>query len=368
MALILLACAGLQGLAAAADFLLVFLSVEVASVCFYILTGFLTPDPRAQEAALKYFILGSLASAVMVLGLALIGGSSPQVLGFRMAPGADPALYLPGCGALLIGLFFKVGAAPFHWWAPDAYQAAPPAAAGFMSVAPKIAAGAALLRWAERGLDGAQQGPVLAAVAAVAVVSITVGNLGALLQEEFRRFLAFSSVAHAGFLLLAPLAPAGRGWNALVLYGAAYAAMNLGSFAVAGILERRGLEGAPDGRRIENLNGLIHVSPVLGLALSVLLGSLIGIPFTAGFLGKLGLFQAAWAGGWTATVVYAAVQTVFAAGYYLRPLAGILVEPPHRAPGRFPDGEGGALAALGLCVAATLALGCFPDILLRFVP
>jgi NADH-quinone oxidoreductase subunit N len=359
-ALIVFGAVGMCLLTGAVELLLVFIALEISSISTYILTGYRKETARGPEAAIKYFLLGSFATAFLLYGIALIFGATGTTQIYeiaRLAPAAtNQSLILAGMGLMLVGILFKVSAAPFHVWTPDVYEGAPLPVVALLSTAPKAAAFALLLRVLYEMLPTLR--PVWSPLLwVVAVLSMTVGNLAALRQQNVKRMLAYSSIAHAGYLLAAFNGLGSSGIAAASFYTAAYVAMNVGIFAVitvvSGYDEKRPL--------VADYRGLIHRSPLLGSLLIFFLASLVGIPFTGGFLGKLTSFSVAMNGGAVWLVIIGLLNSGLAAAYYLR-LALATAQRPADESAVAPAPLVGAAvgAALLFAVAATLALGIAP--------
>jgi NADH-quinone oxidoreductase subunit N len=362
--LLLLAGTGMTLLAASRELVTIFLSLELLSLSLYVLCGFFRRDIRGNEAAIKYFILGSLGTAFLLFGMSYVYGSTGSTHLSRIAVlGGDPSFaggrgLLLGMLAMLAGFAFKIAAVPFHQWTPDVYQGAPTPVTAFMATGTKAAAFAALIRVLLQGfpLLGADwQGPLVA----LAVLSMTVGNLAALAQEDIKRMLAYSSIAHAGYILIG-LAVAAKGDSApgagaALFYLLTYVFMNVGAFAVVMMLERSGGEGVT----IDGFAGLSRRKPWAALAMLVFLFSLAGVPPTAGFAAKLGVFYAAASGGYWLLLVAGVLNSAVAGFYYLRPVVLMYMKPP--AEGAGPVRGGAALwTAVILALAATLLLGVLP--------
>jgi NADH-quinone oxidoreductase subunit N len=364
-ALVVFGAVGMCLLTGAVELLLVFIALEISSIATYILVGYRKHTARGPEAAIKYFLLGSFATAFLLYGIALIFGATGTTEVYeiaRLAPTAqNHALILAGLGLMLVGILFKVSAVPFHVWTPDVYEGAPSPVVALISTAPKAAAFALLLRVLYEMLPTLR--PVWSPLLwVVAVLSMTVGNLAALRQTNVKRMLAYSSIAHAGYLLAALAGLDQDGVMAASFYIAAYAAMNVGIFAVVtlagGYDEQR--------RQIDDFRGLIYRSPLLGSVLLFCLASLVGIPFTGGFFGKFISFSTALGGGAIWLVIIGLLNSGLAAAYYLR-LALVSAQ-------ALEDGKSSATvprvgiavgAALLMAVAATLVLGIYPNEVLR---
>lgn len=378
--LVLLLCSaiGMLVMAGANDLLVVFVALEVLSIPLYLLTAFDRRRRASLEGGMKYFVLGSFASAVFLYGVALTYGATgstslPTVAAFLARTTlAESGTLLAGLMLMLVGLGFKVAAVPFHTWVPDAYQGAPAPVTGFMASATKAAAFAALARVLFTGLD-AYRSDWRPAVWALAVLTLAVGNLAALAQRDVKRLLAYSSVAHAGFILIGIEAANQRGRAAALFYLATYALMVLGTFGVLAALARRG-----ERFDLERFAGLGRRRPVLAGALTVLLLAQAGVPATSGFVAKLGVFQAAAQARSWALLVVGVLTAVVGVAYYLRVL---LVMYTGAADGEERGAEGGTEGSpelgaapvgidagtgivLAAAVAATLWFGVAPGGLL----
>lgn len=317
--LLLLGAAGMMFMGAALDLLVVFLALEIFSLALYILVGFSRDEPRSAEASLKYFLLGAFASGFFLYGVALIYGATgttnlPAIAAALSAAGsAGNGLYLyAGVALLVVGFGFKIAMAPFHMWTPDAYHGAPTPVTGFMSVATKAAAFAAFMRVFVLALPAAQAqwGWALAVLAAL---TMTLGNLAALRQSSLKRMLAYSSIAHAGYALVGLVPGTSQGVAAVVFYMVTYLFMNLGAFAVVTALERLGENDVLNG----NFAGLADRRPALAAAMAIFMFSLAGIPPFAGFFAKFFVFGAAMEAGWGWLVLIGVINSVISAFYYL---------------------------------------------------
>lgn len=322
---------------------------------------------EGPESAIKYFLLGSFATAFLLYGIALIFGATGTTQVYEIAHLAATApnhlLVLAALALMLVGILFKVSAAPFHIWTPDVYEGAPSPVVALLSTAPKAAAFALLLRVVYEMFPSLHSlwAPLLWVVS---VLSMTVGNLAALRQQNVKRMLAYSSIAHAGYLLAAFAGLGNSGIAAASFYTAAYAAMNVGIFAVVTLVSGYNDE-LP---MIEDFRGLIYRAPLLGSLLLFFLVSLVGIPFTGGFFGKFYSFSAAVDGGAVALAIIGLLNSGLAAAYYLR-LALVSAQRPSStsAASSSPSPRVGilAMAALMMAVAATLVLGIVPGAVLR---
>jgi NADH-quinone oxidoreductase subunit N len=364
-ALVVFGSVGMCLLTGAVELLLVFIALEISSIATYVLVGYRKETARGPEAAVKYFLLGSFATGFLLYGIAMIFGATGTTEVYeiaRLAPSAqNHAFLLAGLGLMLVGILFKVSAAPFHVWTPDVYEGAPTPVVALISTAPKAAAFALLLRVLYEMLPTLR--PVWSPLLwAVAVLSMIVGNLAALRQTNVKRMLAYSSIAHAGYLLAAFAGLDSSGIAAASFYTAAYAAMNVGIFAVVTLVSGYG-EKRP---LIADYRGLMYRSPLLGSLLIFFLASLVGIPFTGGFFGKFFSFSTAVGGGAVWLAIIGLLNSGLAAAYYLR-LALTAVQKPAEESAAAPVPQVGILvgAALLLAVAATLVLGIVPNDMLR---
>lgn len=351
---------GMLFMTCAVELLLVFIGLEISSISTYILAGFRKHSAKGPESAIKYFLLGSFATAFFLYGIALTFGATGttriDIIAGMLGSSAAPLLAIAGLALMLIGIGFKVSAAPFQVWTPDVYEGAPSPVVALMSTAPKAAAFAVLLRL----LYGAF--PVLHThwvpiLWWLAVLSMFVGNLGALRQKNVKRLLAYSSIAHAGYLLVAFTALSTDGIAAASFYAVSYAAMNVGVFAAVSHA------GGFDDRLtlIEDFRGLAYRTPVVGGAMAFFLVSLIGIPFTGGFFGKFYVFTAAIHSGFVWLAILGLINSGIAAFYYLRVVAAIYTKPSETAAvAHIPRATMPLLLALLFTVAATLILGIVP--------
>lgn len=363
-ALLLLATAGMMWMAGATDLLVVFLGLEIFSIALYVLVAFNREEVRSLEGALKYFLLGAFASGFFLYGIALTYAATgttrlEEVVAFLSAgatAGPDPLLLLAG-GLMLVGFAFKLALVPFHMWAPDAYQGAPTSVTAFMSVGVKAAAFGALARvllYAFPGLRGYWVWPV----AALAVLTMTWGNLAALAQQSLKRMLAYSSIAHAGYILVG-VAAGEDGLGGILFYLMAYALMNVGAFAVV-----LALEGREDlDLTLESVAGLGQRQPWLTAAMTIFLLSLAGVPPLAGFLGKLYVFGAAVRAGLVWLAIVGVLNAVVSAFYYLRVVLVMAFRP---AEGEQTVASCPALGtALALAAVGTVLLGLWPAPLMQ---
>jgi len=359
--LILLGTVGMCLMSSAIELVLIFIALEISSISTYVLAGFRRREAASSESSLKYFLLGSFATAFFLYGVAMIFGAtgSTSIDAIVAALGAGPAgplVYL-AMALMFIGLGFKVASAPFHVWTPDVYEGAPAPIVGLMSTGPKAAAFAVLLRVLfEINAPGR-----FWLIWVSAALSMTLGNVGALVQDNVKRLLAYSSIAHAGYVLVAFAASPALGTSAVMFYMAAYAAMNVGAFAVVSHFANAGEKYLT----LEDYAGLGRRSPMLAATLTFFLMSLIGIPITGGFFGKFYIFNAALQSNLVWLTVIGLVNSAIGAYYYLRVIVMMYMREPRGdvpvAP--TPPATGLAIAA---CILATLYLGVLPGRVLDY--
>ena len=392
--LLLFATVGMMLMASGNDLVIIFLGLEILSIATYVLAGFRRTDVRSNESSLKYFILGSFSSAFLLYGIALVYGATSiaepgppgrlahvvagttniSEIAARIGDAQYPALLYAGAAMMLVGFGFKIATAPFHIWTPDVYEGAPTPVTAFMAAGPKAAGFAAFMRVFVFGLPfvvataGATSAGNLhlawvSTLAVMAILTMTLGNVVAIVQNNVKRLLAYSSIAHAGYALVGFVAagaatdPAQRNtaMTAVMFYLLTYAVMNIGAFAVVQLIARSG-----DRRTsIEDYSGIGFESPVLAFSLSLFLLSLLGMPLTAGFMGKIMVFGAAIDQGYYVLVVIAVLNTAVSAYYYLRLIIVMFFGEritAWSAP-RIPASVG---VALTLTVLAVLYLGVFP--------
>jgi NADH-quinone oxidoreductase subunit N len=363
--LVLLATAGMMFLAGAEDLIVLFLGLEVMSVAVYVLAGYNRADPFSSEAALKYFLIGAFASGFLLYGIALVYGTTGttnlSIVGAQLAGRPIPLMAALGLGLLLIGLGFKISAVPFHMWAPDVYDGAPTPVSGFMATGVKAAAFAALERVLIEAFPAAIDlwQPI---VAGLAIASMVVGNLVALAQRSLKRMLAYSSIAHAGYMLVAVWTGTHGGAGAVLLYLLAYGLTTLASFGFLTALGRGGEREVT----YDDIAGLAASRPAIGFGLAVCMLSLLGFPGTFGFIGKWYLLTAAVAEGQMILPVILVLTSVLSAGYYLPVIMAMYMRPSpepgrHAAVGLSPTAAG----AIAVSVAAVLLFGLWPGELLE---
>jgi NADH-quinone oxidoreductase subunit N len=369
-ALMLFSLVGQSILCAANELIMIFIGIEISSIATYIMAGYLRDDKRNNESALKYFLLGSFATAFLLYGVAWIYGVSgtTNLDGIRQKLLNDlPNMPLNVVGAaaalMFVGFAFKVSAAPFQVWAPDVYQGAPAPVSAFMSAGPKAAAFAVFMRvfLTAFGPISNRWEPFLWGSA---LATMIVGNFAALTQTNIKRMLAYSSIAHAGYVMVAVITAAHNetGAAAAMFYLAAYALMNVGAFAVVTEFSRR------DERyvNIKDLAGLGQRQPLMAAMLTIFMLSLIGVPLTAGFFGKFYIFKAALDSGLVWLTVLGLLNSAVAAYYYLRILVVIWMEEPTEAVNSSPATSLGVQTVLLGSAAGTLILGILPGLVLNW--
>jgi len=366
-ALLLFSVTGQSLMAASNELIMIFIGLEISSIASYILAGYLRDDKRNNEAALKYFLLGSFATAFLLYGIAWIYGTtgSANLTEIRrvLAGGGAPSLTLVGGAAALmfVGFGFKISAAPFQVWAPDVYQGAPAPVSAFLSVGPKAAAFAALLRTYLIAF-----GPVAKDWApflwACALATMIIGNFAAIQQSNIKRLLAYSSIAHAGYILVAVTADSEIGSAAAMFYLAAYAFTNFGAFAVVTYVARKREQYTS----IDDFAGLAERQPAMAAMLTIFLLSLIGVPLTGGFFGKFYIFKAALDSNLVWLTVLGLLNSAVAAYYYLRVLVVMYMKPAEASAETLPPAGAALTVAVYGSAIATLFLGIFPSFVLNF--
>ena len=360
-ALILFGAVGMSLMSSAVELVLIFIALEISSISTYILAGFRRRAAISSESSLKYFLLGSFATAFFLYGVAMMfgatGSTNIAAIANVLNSGQIPLLAYAGIALMLVGLGFKVAAAPFHVWTPDVYEGAPSPVVGFMSTAPKAAVFAVLLRI----MFEAHAPGRIGLIWVVAALSMTIGNVGALVQDNIKRLLAYSSIAHAGYLLVAFAALPNNGIPAAMFYTASYAAMNVGAFAVVSHFGSAGERYVT----LEDYSGLGRRSPLLAATLTIFLLSLIGIPITGGFFAKFYVFSAALQANLVGLVIIGVLNSAVGAYYYLRIIVAMYMREPQQevAVARIPMGLGLALA---ISLAATIYLGVLPGRVLEY--
>jgi len=358
-ALLLLAASGMMMMGTATDLIVVFLSLEIFSLALYILSGLQRTNPRSTEASLKYFLLGAFASGFFAYGAALLygaaGSTQYSVIASTLSSGAgNPTLLYPGMALLLAGFAFKISLVPFHMWTPDVYQGAPTPVTAFMSVGTKAAGFAAFIRVLLEAVPS-QQGTWGMALAILAVLTMTLGNLAALRQTSLKRMLAYSSIAHAGYILVGLVPGTAEGADAALFYLFTYAFMNIGAFAIVVALEKAQADDALQNRAA----GIADHWPMLAFAMAIFMFSLSGIPPFAGFFGKFFVFKAAVDGGWAWLAVIGMLNSAIGLYYYLRVTVAMYFE----APGdESAERRQSSVLRVGVVIAAifTIIIGIYP--------
>ncbi len=360
-ALLLFGAVGMSLMSSAVELVLIFIALEISSISTYVLAGFRRRAAISSESSVKYFLLGSFATAFFLYGVAMMfgatGSTSIAAIGDVLRSGQVPLLAYAAVALMFVGLGFKVAAAPFQIWTPDVYEGAPAPVVGFMSTAPKAAVFAVLLRI----MFQAHAPGRIWLIWVVAALSMTLGNVAALVQDNVKRLLAYSSIAHAGYLLVAFAALPGNGIPAVMFYTASYAAMNVGAFAVVSHFAGAGERYVT----LEDYSGLGRRSPLLAGALTIFLLSLIGIPVTGGFFAKFYVFSAALQANLVGLVIIGVLNSAIGAYYYLRIIVVMYMREPQvdAQTTPIPAGLGTALA---VSLAATIYLGVLPGRVLDY--
>lgn len=366
--LLMFATSGMLMMASAGDMVMIFLGLEISSISTYVMAGYRRQDVRANESSLKYFLLGSFATAFLLYGMALTygatGSTNIEIIRVALVQGAVryPELLLIGAAMMLVGFGFKIASAPFHLWTPDVYEGAPTLVTAFMATGPKAAVFAAFLRVFAGGFNAPTAGigdqlqtTWITALAVLAALTMTIGNVIALSQRNIKRLLAYSSIAHAGYTLVGFVT---GDWAPVAFYMLTYAVMNLGAFAVIQMLARAG-----DTRtEIADYAGIGFEVPALSFPLTIFLLSLAGIPPTAGFMGKFFVFKTAWdlVPNLRWLVLVAIINSIISIYYYLYPVVMMFFRP---LPQDFvkPRVSSATAAALIITIVATFYLGLLPD-------
>jgi NADH-quinone oxidoreductase subunit N len=373
--LVLCATLGMMFMAGGVDLITIFIGLETMAVSFYVLAGYIRPNRRSNEAAIKYFVLGAFSLAILLYGMSLLygltGTTHLRIIATSLAAG-DGGLLLPFAVMLLVaGIGFKIAAVPFHMWAPDVYEGAPTPITAFLSVGSKAASFAMLLRIFVEALPafrieglGVMWGMPLGWSAffyVLAVMTMTVGNIAALSQGNTKRLLAYSSIAHAGYILIGIVAGTTRGITAALVYLMIYAFMQMGAFAIVSMLRRKDVIGD----ELKDLTGLYATHPGAAIAMLLFMLSLGGIPPTAGFMGKLWVFGAAIDAGYVWLAVIGVANSALSLYYYIRVVVFMWVSKADEEPTPFRVSP--ALAAvLIIAVVATIGLGVYPRQLFEF--
>ncbi len=358
--LILCSTLGMMIMAGAIDLITAFIGLETMAVAFYILAGFIKPNQRSNEAAVKYFLLGAFSLGILLYGMSMLYGLSGTTHLRAMAlvfTGQERDLRLVLAVILIVaGMGFKIAAVPFHMWAPDVYEGAPTPVTAFLSVGSKAASFAMLIRIFLEGLPSMNADWRLL-FEVLAIITMTVGNVAALTQSNLKRMLAYSSIAHAGYLLMGVVAGTSRGVAAMLVYLMVYAFMQLGAFAVIVLMRRKDAMGD----ELKDLSGLYLRHPLAAFAMLMFMLSLGGIPPTAGFMGKLWLFGAAIDSGYYTLAIIGVLNSAVSLYYYIRVVVFMYLK--KETTGSEPVSTPTLTLTLGAAVLATIVLGLYPRLL-----
>jgi NADH-quinone oxidoreductase subunit N len=365
--LLMMSVVGMMLMAHATDFMVLFVGLEVMSICFYVMAGLTRGELPSNEASLKYFLLGAFASGFLLYGIALVYGALGTTayadMSVNIARSQFPQLLWAGVALLIVGLAFKVAAFPFHQWAPDVYTGAPTVVTSFMSTAGKAGAFAGFLGFmlpmlmsGARGVETAQT-----ALALIAAGSMLIGNLTAIAQTNVKRMLAYSSIAHAGYLMIGLAAGNQTGATGILYYLGAYLFMQLGAFAIVGMLERE--HGA--NLSIDDYRGLGRRRPGLAIVMALFMFSLVGLPPFAGFFGKYYLFMAAIRADMVWLAIVGVISSVISAWFYLGLIVTMFFREPDVDAAAMPAVGGLSRTALALTIAGTLIVGFIPELIIR---
>lgn len=345
-----------------ANMAMLFLGIEILSISLYIMAGSRRFDVRSNEAGFKYFLMGSFASGILLFGIALVYGAANSFELGRIAAyvtgGTVSPMFKTGMLMILAAMLFKVSAAPFHFWSPDVYEGSPALVTTLMSTLVKVAAFAAIYRLFANTFIGvfSYLQPIIEIVAALTIIT---GNIIALAQQNFKRLLAYSGIAHAGYMLMAILSLPGKTDAALLFYGAAYAFASIGVFALAIMVFRHNFS-----EDVSAFNGLGRKSPLAAACITVLMLSLAGIPPFAGFFGKYYLFSEAYRNGFGTLTLVAIINSVIAVYYYLKVIVAMYAQPANERELTIVPSY---WAVAGICVLASVGLGIFPDLLMQLL-
>ncbi len=357
--LLMFATLGMMLMASSADLLLLYLGLELMALSTYILAGIKRHDIKSNEAAMKYFLLGAFSSAILLFGISLLYGLTTTTNIYEIAKHlkeTEVTLTLLMAMTMVICAFaFKIAAAPFHMWAPDVYQGAPTSITAFFSVGPK-AAGFAIIGRVFYIAFGTLQLDWTAILIGLAIFTMAVGNILAIVQTNIKRMLAYSSIAHAGYALLGVIAGTQEGLNALMTYLLIYAFMNIGAFAIVIILEK--------GESIKDYNGLSKSHPIIAFLMLVFMFSLTGIPPTAGFIAKFNIFMAAINSGYTWVVVIAVFFSAVSAYYYMRIVMNMYMKPMEEVAKIYPTLANSI--ALFISVIMIFVIGVMPSVVIGY--
>jgi NADH-quinone oxidoreductase subunit N len=370
-AIILFATVGMIALASSNSLIMVFVGLETMSICLYVMTGLIRENEGAAESALKYFLLGAFATGFFLYGIALMYGATGTMYLPAMAAGlaetGSTLLFWAGVALLFVGFFFKVSAVPFHMWTPDVYQGAPTPLTGYMSTASKASAFAALMLVLYYAVIPATGMDWTIAFVVVAMITMLVGNVIALAQTNVKRMLAYSSIAHAGYVLVGLVAATDAAFAGVLYYLLVYSIMNIGAFGVMAMLEWDDAQGRT--QTLDSLAGIGFRRPFLGVAMGVFMFSLTGFPPLGGFIAKYAVFAPAVAAGYTWLVIFAVLMSAISAFYYLRVIYVFWMmsadETAEAVPARefaFPM-SASATTAIAVCVLLLIVLGIMPTLL-----
>jgi NADH-quinone oxidoreductase subunit N len=358
--LLLTATLGMMLMASGTDLIVIFLGLELMSLSLYILVGFFRDRPVSNEASMKYLLLGAFATGFLLYGIALIygtiGSTNLREIGLALKQGRvqGDLMLLGGASLLLVGFAFKIAAVPFHMWAPDVYDGAPTSVTAFISAGPKAAAFIALIRILMLSLKPLEH-EWASVIWILAAVTMTVGNLSALSQQSIKRMLAYSSVAHAGYVLVALAAGTDRAITAALFYLLAYTFMNIGAFAVIILVGKKGEEN----QDISSYAGLGFERPAMGLALALFMISLAGLPPTAGFFGKFTIFSAAVEQGMISLAIIGVLNSLVSVYFYLSVVVSMYMRPSTGSSPAALSPMG--YVTVGIASVATLVIGLAPS-------
>lgn len=358
--LILFATSGALLMVFSIDLLVFFLGLEMLSICLYVLSGFFRERAISVEAAVKYFVLGAFASGFLLYGIALYYGATGTTSYFYLQSmlssdeGTAVPLLLASCGLLLVGLLFKLGSVPFHMWIPDVYEGAPTPITGYMSTVSKVAAFAAFIRIFATGVPSIQI-DLSRILWVLAVATMTLGSIVAISQTNIKRMLAYSSIAHAGYILVALTAGSPAGYSSVLFYVLAYTFMTAGAFGVVAFLRRKGAEALD----ISSYSGIAKRHPLLALAMTVFMVSLAGIPPSAGFFGKFYVFSAAVGAGYTGLAIIGVLNSLISVYFYMRIV--FLMYMKEESEQIEISSSYASIVALAVCAAGTVVMGVFPS-------
>ncbi len=362
--MIIFAVVGMMTFSAGVDLVVTFIGLELMSVCLFVLAGITRRVQRSNEAALKYFLLGAFATGFFLYGIALLYGSTGTTNIFEMAQNINAfrtePLFLTGAGLLLVGFAFKVGSVPFHMWVPDVYEGSPTMVTAFMSTGAKAAAFSALLLVFTATFDfiGSSVNTVFAVLS---VASMLVGNLVAISQTNIKRMLAYSSIAHAGYMLIGVTVGADMSISGVLFYLISYMFTNIGALGIVSIIENKEQRGID----IEDFRGLYKRNPLLAALMAVFMFSLVGLPPLSGFFGKYYIFVAAVEGGYTWLTIVGVITSMISVYYYLRVTVVMFFQDGEARPAVHAAGSG--MTALIISTAAIFLIGLFPAVVLAWM-